>query len=87
MLGCSSQTQRQGIYLPARLPIYSSMGLPAHAVARAVDNAAARRVGLGPRVGHEALGGELGPVEVAARHLHAAQPQLAPHADRLQQGR
>eukprot|EP00964_Phaeocystis_antarctica_P039718 scaffold22717_cov71-Phaeocystis_antarctica.AAC.5 len=59
----------------------------AHAVARAVDDAAARRVGLGPRVGHEALGGELGPVEVAARHLHAAQPQLAPHADRLQQGR
>ena len=33
------------------------------------------------------LGGELGPLEVAARHLHAAQPQLAPHADRLQQGR
>eukprot|EP00964_Phaeocystis_antarctica_P018530 scaffold10237_cov52-Phaeocystis_antarctica.AAC.1 len=63
------------------------IGVPAHAVARAVDDAAARRVGLGPQVGHEALGGELGPVEVAARHLHAAQPQLAPHTDRLQQGR
>eukprot|EP00964_Phaeocystis_antarctica_P039723 scaffold22718_cov64-Phaeocystis_antarctica.AAC.3 len=69
---------------PAELEL--AVGVPAHAVARAVDDAAARRVGLGPRVGHEALGGELGPVEVAARHLHAAQPQLAPHADRLQQG-
>eukprot|EP00964_Phaeocystis_antarctica_P007735 scaffold4170_cov63-Phaeocystis_antarctica.AAC.10 len=70
---------------PAELKL--AVGVPAHAVTRAVDDAAARRVGLGPRVGHEAPGGELGPVEVAARHLHAAQPQLAPHADRLQQGR
>ena len=68
------------------LPAYAYRRAPAHAVARAVGDAAARRVGLGPRVAHEALGGELGPVEVAARHLHAAQPQLAPHADRLQQG-
>eukprot|EP00964_Phaeocystis_antarctica_P042525 scaffold24380_cov63-Phaeocystis_antarctica.AAC.1 len=70
---------------PAELEL--AVGVPAHAVARAIDDAAARRVGLGPRVGHEALVGELGPLEIAARHLHAAQPQLAPHADRLQQGR
>eukprot|EP00964_Phaeocystis_antarctica_P007663 scaffold4143_cov72-Phaeocystis_antarctica.AAC.1 len=69
---------------PAELEL--AVGVPANAVARAVDDAAARRVGFGPRIGHEALGSELGPVEVAARHLHAAQPQLAPHADRLQQG-
>ena len=64
----------------------SPSAVPPHTVASAVHDAAPRRVGAGPRVGHEALGGQLGSVEVATRHLHAAQPQLAPHADRLQIG-
>ena len=41
-----------------------------------------RAPGSPERIGHEALGGQLGPVEVAARHLHAADVQLAGHADR-----
>ena len=55
---------------PAKLDL--AIGVPAHAVARAVHDATARRVGLGPRVENELLGGQLGTVEVAARHLDAA---------------
>ena len=33
-------------------------------------------------VGHEALGGQLGPVAVAARQAVAADAELADHADR-----
>ena len=34
------------------------------------------------RIGDEALGGQLGPVQIAARHAVAADVQLAGHADR-----
>ena len=70
---------------PAKLDL--AIGVPAHAVARAVRHATLlgrlRRVlnmRVLPRTGDESLGGELGAAEVPARHLHAAQPKLAPHA-------
>ena len=58
--------------------------VPAHAVARAVRHSAAEAcLCARPRRRDEAFGSELGPLQVAARHLHAAEPQLAPYADRL----
>ena len=52
---------------------------PAHAVAGAVE----ARAGIArERIGDEALGGERGPPQVAARHADAAQQQLAGHAHR-----
>ncbi|KWT97252.1 hypothetical protein APY03_1692 [Variovorax sp. WDL1] len=51
---------------------------PAAAVAAAVD----QRVDAVDGGRHEALGRELGPVEVAQRHAHAADADLARHADR-----
>ncbi len=52
---------------------------PAGEVAGAVEPAAGRK----PRdVGDEALGGEVGPLPVAARHLDAADAQLAGNANR-----
>ncbi len=54
-----------------------AVGLPAHAVAGAVQACA----GLGAEgVGDEALGGEVGAAEVAAGQAHAAEEQLAGHA-------
>ena len=57
---------------------------PAGQVARAVEAAARRPV----RVGHEALGGEVGPVEVALRNAEATQEELATDTgrDRPQDG-
>eukprot|EP00967_Tisochrysis_lutea_P028332 scaffold32972_cov28-Tisochrysis_lutea.AAC.2 len=37
-----------------------------------------------PRVGYELFGANLGLIQVAARHLYSAMPQLTPHADRAE---
>ena len=50
--------------------------VPAHQVARAVQQAALRV----QRVGHKALGRQCGAVQIAARQAHASQVQLAGHA-------
>jgi hypothetical protein len=50
---------------------------PSAPVAGAID----RRVGAQDAHAHEALGGELGPLEVAQRHAVAADADLARHAD------
>ena len=65
----------------SRRPRYSSWpsGRQTGAVAGAVQ---ARRGRVRERVGHEALGGQLGAVEVAAGQPGAAQVQLAGHAHR-----
>ncbi len=55
-----------------------AVGAPAHAVSGAVE-AGAGSAAEGVR--DEALGGERGPVQVAARHADAADEELAGHAD------
>ena len=64
-------------------PRYSivAVGAPAREVARAVQRARARSARR-ERIGDESLGGELRPVVIAEPHLHAAEVQLARHADR-----
>ena len=56
-----------------------AVGAPAHQVAGAVEPRSRRAA---ERVGHEPLGGQRGPAEVAARHAGAADAQLARHPDR-----
>lgn len=58
-----------------------SVGEPSHEVAGAVE---AAHGGVEDGVVDEALGGELGPAEVAAREAGAAEEELAGHADGLQ---
>ena len=56
-----------------------AVGAPARPVSGPIEPGAGLRV---PRVGHEALGGEVGPVEVAAGQADAAEMELAGHAGR-----
>ena len=55
---------------------------PAREVARAVEPRAGPCREAGERIGHEALGGQVRPPEVAARQPVAAEEQLARHAGR-----
>src|SRR5436305_566949 len=55
---------------------------PARQVARTVDPLSAPSVHRRERIGHEPFRGEGRPVQVAARHVHAAGAQLAHHPGR-----
>ena len=58
-----------------------AIGAPASSISGAIDDPAPGGICMSPRVDDESLGGELGLVEVASRHLHAPQPELTVHAD------